>query len=111
MQSLVGIWKLVEARAFDEAGHEVPSPIGPEPMGVLLIEAERIMVTAGDGRVTLPRAGNGGARKPAYDQALRPHERTAHAGRGGEDQVLAAFLLDTLGLACDLQNEARTSML
>ena len=24
-----------------EAGHEVPSPIGPEPMGVLLIEAER----------------------------------------------------------------------
>ena len=55
MQSLVGIWKLVEARAFDEAGHEVPSPLGPEPMGVLLIEAKRIMVTAGDGRVTLPR--------------------------------------------------------
>jgi hypothetical protein len=50
MQSLVGIWKLVEARAFDEAGHEVPSPLGLEPMGVLLIEAERIMVTAGDGR-------------------------------------------------------------
>ena len=54
MQSLVGIWKLVEARAFDEAGHEVPSPLGPEPMGVLLIEAKRIMVTAGDGRVILP---------------------------------------------------------
>jgi hypothetical protein len=54
MQSLVGIWKLVEAHASDEAGHEVPSPLGPEPMGVLLIEAERIMVTAGDGRVTLP---------------------------------------------------------
>src|ERR1051326_596248 len=43
MQSLVGIWKMVEARAFDDAGNEMPSPLGPEPMGVLLIEAERIM--------------------------------------------------------------------
>src|SRR5215469_10373055 len=54
MQSMVGIWKLVEARAFDDAGHEVPSPLGPEPMGGLFVEAERIMVIAGDGRVTLP---------------------------------------------------------
>jgi hypothetical protein len=54
MQSLVGIWKLVEARAFDDAGHEVPSPLGPEPMGGLFVEAERIMVIVGDGRVTLP---------------------------------------------------------
>jgi hypothetical protein len=48
-----GIWKLVEARAFDDAGHEVPSPLGPEPMGGLFIEAERIMVIVGDGRVSL----------------------------------------------------------
>ena len=54
MQSLVGIWKLVEARAFDDAGHEVPSPLGPKPMGGLFVEAERIMVIVGDGRVTLP---------------------------------------------------------
>ena len=54
MQSLVGIWKLVEARAFDGAGHEVPSPLGPEPMGGIFVEAERIMVIVGDGRVTLP---------------------------------------------------------
>jgi hypothetical protein len=54
IQSLVGIWKLVEARAFDDADHEVPSPLGPEAMGVLRIEAERIMVIAGDGRITLP---------------------------------------------------------
>ena len=54
MESLVGIWKLVEARAFDDAGHEVPSPLGPQPMGGLFVEAERIMVIVGDGRVTLP---------------------------------------------------------
>ena len=51
---LHGIWKLVEARAFDDAGHEVPSPLGPEPMGGIFVEAERIMVIVGDGRVTLP---------------------------------------------------------
>ena len=54
MHSLVGIWKLVEARAFDDTGHEVPSPLGPEPMGGVFVEAERIMVIVGDGRVTLP---------------------------------------------------------
>jgi integrase len=32
---------------------------------------------------------NGGARKPAHHQALRPDEGAAHAGRGGEDQALA----------------------
>jgi len=35
-------------------GHEVPSPLGPEPMGGVFVEAERIMVIVGDGRVTLP---------------------------------------------------------
>ena len=54
MQSLVGIWKLVEARAFDDADHEVSSPLGPKPMGGLFVEAERIMVIVGDGRITLP---------------------------------------------------------
>ena len=53
MQSLVGAWKLVEARAFDEAGRELPSPLGPEPMGIAIFEAERAMAMAGDGRVTL----------------------------------------------------------
>ena len=31
------------------------------------------------------RAGNGGARKPAHDQTLRPDEGGAHPGRGGKD--------------------------
>ena len=33
------------------------------------------------------RAGNGGPREPAHDQALRSHARTADAGRSGEDKI------------------------
>jgi len=54
MPSLVGVSKLVEARAFDDVGQEVPSPLGPHPMGVAIIDAERIMAMAGDGRTALP---------------------------------------------------------
>jgi hypothetical protein len=54
MPSLIGIWKLVEARAFDDAGQEVPSLLGPHPMGVAIIDADRIMAMAGDGRTALP---------------------------------------------------------
>jgi hypothetical protein len=54
MPSLVGVWKLVETRAFDDVGQEVPSPLGPHPMGVGIIDAERIMVVGGDGRTALP---------------------------------------------------------
>ena len=53
MGNLTGAWKLVGARAFDEAGREVPSPLGPEPMGLLLVEAERMMVMVGDGCATV----------------------------------------------------------
>jgi hypothetical protein len=34
------------------------------------------------------RAGNGRAREPAHDQALRPNKGTAHAGRSGENSTL-----------------------
>ena len=54
MPSLVGVWKLVAARTFDEAGREVPSPLGPHPMGVAIIDAERMMAMASDGRTELP---------------------------------------------------------
>src|SRR4051794_5542517 len=54
MSSLVGVWKLVEVRAFDDAGQEVPSPLGPHPMGVAIIDDERIMAMAGDGGTQLP---------------------------------------------------------
>lgn len=55
MQSLIGIWQLIETHAFDEAGRETPSPFGPQPMGVLIIGAERMMAMGSDGRTTLPQ--------------------------------------------------------
>ena len=53
MQSLVGVWKLVEAHAFDASGQEVPSPMGPEPLGVAIFTAECALATGCDGRSTL----------------------------------------------------------
>jgi hypothetical protein len=43
MQSLVGVWKLVEAHAFDATGRELPPPLGPQPIGIVLFEAERMV--------------------------------------------------------------------
>jgi Lipocalin-like domain len=54
MSGLVGIWKLVEARAFDDAGRELPPPLCPKPMGIVLFEAERMVGAIGDARASLP---------------------------------------------------------
>jgi len=44
----VGTWKLIEARAYDDAGHELPLPFGPHPMGIAVFEAERMIVVVAD---------------------------------------------------------------
>ena len=54
MSTLVGVWKLVEAHAYDDAGQEVSSPLGPHPMGVVIIDADRIMAMVSDARTALP---------------------------------------------------------
>jgi uncharacterized heparinase superfamily protein len=55
MQSLAGTtWKLIDASAFDAAGHALPSPLGPHPMGFAIFEAERVIVAVSDGRTSLP---------------------------------------------------------
>lgn len=55
MQTLSGtMWKLIEASAFDEEGHELASPLGPVPIGFAIFEAERMMVAVVDGRSSLP---------------------------------------------------------
>ena len=53
-QSLIGTWKLLWARAFDDAGHELPQPLGPQPMGIAVFNAERMIVVVADGRTSLP---------------------------------------------------------
>lgn len=54
MQTLLGTWKLIEARAFNETGDEAPSPLGPTPMGLVLFEAERMVGMVADGRPAMP---------------------------------------------------------
>jgi hypothetical protein len=54
MRSLNGtIWRVTEARAFDEAGHQL-QPLGSHPIGLVIFEAERMLVAVGDGRTSLP---------------------------------------------------------
>ena len=69
MVNLIGTWKLLEARAYDVDGTELPPPLGPEPMGVILYGPERIMVTLGDGRrqAPSPRAFNSYAGSYVFD--------------------------------------------
>jgi hypothetical protein len=51
MQQLIGsVWRVTDVRAFDEAGREQPSPMGPSPMGVIAFEAGRMMGAIGDAR-------------------------------------------------------------
>src|SRR3954447_1406527 len=54
MSSFVGIWKFVGVRAFDSDGNEVEPPLGPEPMGVVHMTADRIIGVTADGRTELP---------------------------------------------------------
>lgn len=54
MQSLSGtMWRVIEARAFDEAGQKL-QPLGPHPIGFVVFEAERMLGAVGDGRASLP---------------------------------------------------------
>lgn len=54
MQSLVGtMWKVVEARSFDEAGRKL-LPLGPNPIGFIVFDAVRMIGALGDGRPSLP---------------------------------------------------------
>src|ERR1700719_2509813 len=39
------------------------------------------------------RAGNGNARKPAHNEALRSHQGTAQTERAGEDKAVTLFTL------------------
>lgn len=48
------MWKLISVSASDSEGRELPPPLGPQPMGFLLFEAERMIGAVGDGRLSLP---------------------------------------------------------
>lgn len=54
MQSLAGtMWKVIEARAFDAAGRKL-LPLGPQPIGFVIFEADRMLAAVVDGSASLP---------------------------------------------------------
>lgn len=54
MQSLAGtMWRVIEVRAFDEAGRKL-LPLGPQPSGFAIFEAERMLAALADARASLP---------------------------------------------------------
>ena len=55
MQNLDGtMWRLIEASAFDDDGHELTLPLGEQPLGFVMYEAGRMIVAVVDGRSSLP---------------------------------------------------------
>ena len=54
MQSMLGTWRLVEGYALDKSGHRIPSPFGPQPMGVAEFGPKRMIGVSGDARSSLP---------------------------------------------------------
>jgi Lipocalin-like domain len=46
MDPLIGIWRLVEGKAWDEAGNSLPPPYGRHPLGQIVFTAERRMLAA-----------------------------------------------------------------
>jgi hypothetical protein len=46
MDQLIGIWRLVESRAWDEAGNGLPAPYGVHPIGQIIFTAEGRMLAA-----------------------------------------------------------------
>ncbi len=57
MASLVGTWRLVISRAFDEHGNSIAPPYGPRPMGLAMFHEDgRMMAVLSDSRVELPPA-------------------------------------------------------
>ena len=46
MDPLIGVWRLVEGRAWDDAGNSLPPPYGACPMGQIVFTAEGRMLAA-----------------------------------------------------------------
>ena len=55
MRSIVGTWRLVEAKSHDANGRQLPAPYGGQGLGRVMFNADgRMMAVVCDGRPTLP---------------------------------------------------------
>jgi len=54
MKSIVGTWRLIKTSARNDAGEPMHPPYGPQPMGVVVFSAERMVAVLCDSRAVLP---------------------------------------------------------
>jgi Lipocalin-like domain len=54
MNDIVGTWRLVMTRAHNDAGEPMHPPYGPNPMGVVVFSADRMVAVLCDSRPALP---------------------------------------------------------
>jgi hypothetical protein len=65
MHSIVGVWRLVEARAKDPEGRPVTSQFGPTPLGIVTFDGRRMISALGDAREAMPE-GEGPRQYQSY---------------------------------------------
>lgn len=98
MSDLIGTWRLVATRAWDDDEQELPVPYGPTPHAlVAFYDNQRMMCVLVDGRAQLPAASAAGVLREyvSYtgqyafvDNVLTTRvDRSSDPARVGTDQV------------------------
>jgi hypothetical protein len=55
MNALTGsVWRMTDVRTYDDKGREQPFPLGPQAVGVISFETERMIGAIGDARAPAP---------------------------------------------------------
>lgn len=102
MTSLVGTWRLVKTRAFDEQGRPIAAPYGPRPMGLAMFHPDgRMMAVLSDSRVDIAAAERDYVsycgRYVVEGETLRTRvDGSTEASRIGGDQVRTIAFEDGL---------------
>ena len=95
--TLIGTWRLVATRAWDENGDPLPPPYGPAPIGMVTFTAERRMIAAlCDGRPAIPAEETpGGAGEREYVSYMGAYSVTDSTLTTRVDGTNQAERLDT----------------
>jgi hypothetical protein len=85
MDALTGIWRLIDAKAWDEAGNPLPAPYGAHPTGQLAFTSEGRVLTA---------ICNG-------DAAVAPGTNRGYSSYGGPYRLESGTLTVDVDMASD----------
>ena len=113
MGTLLGTWRLVDARAFGPDGAELAPPLGPDPIGIITYEAERMIVAVA--RADAPTLFSGYAGRYSFDgetltvmvdaapDPTSPVEQVRRIRFDGPDRYLATPTMRVLGYDAGLR--------